>query len=330
MKITKKLSRKLRPPGVFSRLVHISLSWFLDAREKEKVRGYDTDAPSSFSPVFIVGAPRSGSTLFYQILANELDVVYISNFVHVFSSWLNTGFEFEKRWLRKKKRYDLSSSYGGTFKAGWGAPSECGAFWYTHMPKDMHYLSKNDLTAEAARYFRQSIRIPMQTYKKPFLFKNMNAGQRIGYLKEVFPEAKFIFIQRDPLATAQSILKARNDIYGRPSAWWSIRPKEYDSLKTKDPLDQIIGQIFYIERQILEDFDGLEERDKLILSYEELCADPNQTIANVHRFTFPSEPPAAFDVPYQLRASTGRRSSEEDYQRMKEIIETYNWSTYDL
>ncbi|NQV53848.1 MAG: sulfotransferase [Flavobacteriales bacterium] len=330
MNLIKKLRRKLRPPGIYARVVDLSVSPFLDARERKFVKGLDVSEPARHAPVFIVGAPRSGSTMFYQILANELDVLYISNFVHVFSSWLNTAFGLENKWLRKKKRYPLTSSYGGTFSAGWGAPSECGVFWYKHMPQEKHFLTGEDLSLDAQMFFRRSVRIPMSTYGKPFLFKNMNAGQRIDYLKRVFPEAKFIFIKRDVLAMAQSILKARKDIYGSAHTWWSIKPKEFQELAEKEPFAQIIGQIFYIEKQILKDFSSLEEKDRMVLSYEALCADPNAMISKVSDFINEDVKDSKYDVDYGLEASSGRKCSEEDYARLQEIIHTYNWTTYDL
>ena len=41
---------------------------------------------SSFVPIFIVGAPRSGTTLVYQALANQIDFSFFTNWVNIFPS----------------------------------------------------------------------------------------------------------------------------------------------------------------------------------------------------------------------------------------------------
>ena len=67
-------------------------------------------------------------------------------------------------------------------------------------------------------------------YNKPLVIGNNNAGLRIGLLKEVFPDAKYIVVNRDPFFVAQSLLLARKKIYGDIIHWWGMMPKNYDQL----------------------------------------------------------------------------------------------------
>ena len=43
-------------------------------------------------PIFIIGAPRTGSTIFYQTLTNQLNVLYINNFICLLNKNLFFGF----------------------------------------------------------------------------------------------------------------------------------------------------------------------------------------------------------------------------------------------
>jgi len=42
------------------------------------------DLPEELNPIFIVGAPRSGSTLLFQLLIRHTKLIYISNLMALF------------------------------------------------------------------------------------------------------------------------------------------------------------------------------------------------------------------------------------------------------
>ena len=46
--------------------------------ENRYIKKY-SNKPLKHQPVFIIGAPRTGSTILYQTLTNELDILYINN-----------------------------------------------------------------------------------------------------------------------------------------------------------------------------------------------------------------------------------------------------------
>ena len=39
------------------------------------------DFKPKYQPIFIIGAPRTGSTILYQTITNQLDVLYIDNMI---------------------------------------------------------------------------------------------------------------------------------------------------------------------------------------------------------------------------------------------------------
>ncbi len=64
--------------------------------EKNKIEKYGNQ-PLKHPPIFIIGAPRTGSTILYQTLTNKLDILYIDNLVDKFHRNLFFGF-----WLSSK------------------------------------------------------------------------------------------------------------------------------------------------------------------------------------------------------------------------------------
>jgi hypothetical protein len=120
--------------------------------------------------------------------------------------------------------------------------------------------------------------------EKPLLFKNMNCGQRIRAISEIFPEAIFLHCRRDPLFVAQSLLKVRKEVNGDFNKWWSIMPKEYSKIRTLNPSEQVVAQIYFIEEQIKNDLEMFYSNRYMIVSYEELCKNPTKQLEKIRFF----------------------------------------------
>ncbi|MEA1896642.1 MAG: hypothetical protein U9N53_03130, partial [Bacteroidota bacterium] len=58
------------------------LSPLISIFEKQKIRKYGT-LPSQNSPVFIIGIPRSGTTILYQLVTQIFNVSYFNNFINL-------------------------------------------------------------------------------------------------------------------------------------------------------------------------------------------------------------------------------------------------------
>ena len=76
------MNRKYLNPNVyFNKLTRLALIFFspiIALWEKPKAAEY-ANKPLMHQPVFIIGAPRTGSTILYQGLTNYIDVLYIDN-----------------------------------------------------------------------------------------------------------------------------------------------------------------------------------------------------------------------------------------------------------
>lgn len=233
--------------------------------------------PLYHQPLFIIGAPRTGSTILYQALTNLYDVLYIDNLVCKFHSNLFFGFRLSNKLFGTRPHNNFRSQHGRT--EGWHSPSECGQFWYRWLPKDRHFIDYDDITLEMVEGIRKEITAVINYFGKPLVFKNLNAGQRMRLLTKCFPKAKFIFITRDPLQTAQSILKAKRRAGFHDNEFWSIMPSNVEKLKRLDWDEQIVKQVYFLEEQILRDKSLVYGENFFIIHYNDLSLQQIEKLA---------------------------------------------------
>jgi len=237
--------------------------------EKRIIKKYGRK-PLKHSPVFIIGAPRTGSTILYQVITNIFDVLYIDNLVCRFKNNLLYGFWLSKRLTKHKAHNSQNSYHGNTENSGLRAPSECGKFWYRWLPKDHHFIDYDEITEKMVKEIKENITAVSNYFEKPIVFKNLNAGQRIRLLSQCFPDAKYIYIKRDPLLTAQSIYKSRIKLSVPDNTIWSILPKNYKELEKLELPELIVKQIYYLEKQISDDLKMIEDKNIYVVNYNEL------------------------------------------------------------
>ena len=245
------------------------LSPIIKKWENKQIKKY-ANQPLKHQPVFIIGAPRTGSTILYQTLTNQLDVLYIDNLVCKFHKNLFFGFWLSNKLFKQKAHNCFKSNHGDTSSCGLHAPSECGGFWYRWLPKHKHFIDYDDITDEMVEQIREEITAVINYFDKPLVFKNLNAGQRLRLLQRCFPEAKFIFVKRDPLFTAQSILQSKRKIEIKDDTFWSVMPKNVKELEKLNSYEQIVKQIYYLEKQIIEDSKLFDQKSILTINYKDL------------------------------------------------------------
>jgi hypothetical protein len=234
--------------------------------------------PLKHQPVFIIGAPRTGSTILYQILTNQLDVLYVDNLICKFNKNFFFGFWLSDKLFKQKAHNCFKSNHGNTSKCGFHAPSECGGFWYKWLPSDRHFIDYDDINNKMIEEIRQEITTVINYFNKPLVFKNLNAGQRLRLLQKCFPNAKFIFIKREIIFTAQSIIKAKRKLKIQDNEFWSVMPENINNLKRLNRYEQIVKQIFYIEKQIIEDSKLFTKNSFLNIDYNNLGKKFNSTL----------------------------------------------------
>jgi hypothetical protein len=219
-------------------------------------------------PIFILGAPRSGSTILYQILLKSVDAGYISNVMALAPIKMVALARLLRRYHTVTS---VKKSHFG-FIDGLFSPSEAGAlqrFWFG-----------NDMDSESVVWVRNTFILLSTIFNGPMIIKNLFNAFRLNRIRSIFPEARFIFMRRDPLFNAQSLLVARRKINGSENIWWSIQPEGYEKTLNREPEFQVLWQILETEKK-LETFFKSDNLEPFHAQYETLCTNPELTIANI-------------------------------------------------
>jgi len=270
--------------------------------EKLETAGVVDDALPE-SPIFIIGAPRSGSTLLYQVLVEAFDVGYLSNLHCRFygGPWL------VERWIFPRLAHpaaDYTSDHGRI--QGRTAPSECGEFWYRFFPRDPQAVTSIPTAKQQA--LRRAIYRLVSAAQRPFLFKNLMNSLRLPPLARALPEARFIVIYRHPLANARSLLQARKRAYGDYRPWWSARPANVDELAQLPPHQQVVEQIIAIYQGIDAARPVIGSHRFLDVQYERFCQDVPGSLQDISRFFAEQDvslAPRGAEIPASFPIATG-------------------------
>jgi len=279
---------------------------------------------NTFQPVFIVGPPRSGSTILYQLITNYLDVLYVDNLMNMsreaplFGAWLSN------KMYGDSSHNSFESNHGKTLKSGLHAPNE-GLFWYNWLPKDTHYVSKGQIDKKSVREMQDIVYSMMNRYEKPMVFKNLSFSMRLEFLKEVFPQAKIIYIKRDPIFVAQSLYIARKKAGAPINDVWGIIPKEKDMLKDFSEIEMVVKQIWFINKQINNDLKLFPKEQIMLLNYEDMVNLP-QLLSLLKDFT-KSNDRKNIDIP-NLKISNKQMLESNVYDMLNKEIVKLDWEYY--
>lgn len=159
-------------------------------------------------PVVIVSAGRSGSSVFHEILTRHPDVC-----------WLPRGCEAAPadlghfKWLFRMVDLPLA---GGLLRRRY-EPVEGYGFWDHHYPgfsRTCRDLRADDVDPRVRSSLPAALR-QLVTQGRPRLVLKITGWPRVGFLKELFPDAVFVHVVRDGRSVAASLL--------RVSWWWGWR-----------------------------------------------------------------------------------------------------------
>lgn len=225
--------------------------------------------------IFIVGAPRSGTTLLEQVLINHFHLTYISNVVAKFWQAPFMGLHFYKSLKKKQSKINYSSQFG--FTESYDGPHEFGYFWKRFFKyRDTDQLTNEQHNEIENNLLNKEIAAMESVDNLPVLFKNPAAlSLQVDYLAKHISHSLFIYIKREPVFNAQSIYQSRIKYSGKAEEWFSVKPKEYLFLKDKNIFEQIAGQIYYVNKKIEDDLTLLNPLRYLKIEYEEFCRDTN-------------------------------------------------------
>jgi tetratricopeptide (TPR) repeat protein len=264
------------------------------------------------SPIFIVAAPRSGSTLLFETLVRSERLCSVGGEAH----WLVENY----RELR---------------------PGEPG-------------VDTNRLTADQARegyrdgMISQILERLVDHTGNPvgpesdriFLEKTPKNALRIPFFDRIFPEARFVFLWRDPRENISSIIEAWQSDRFRTypqladfgGSWSLLLPPGYQQFSNR-PLEEIAAfQWESANRIIMDDLEALDRKRSLMVRYGDLIADPADSVRRVMDFANEPISPALRDhlrlpLPHSRYTQTAPRAgkwrmNEAEIERILPAVES--------
>jgi hypothetical protein len=233
--------------------------------------------PKNTGLIYIVGTPRSGTTLLSQILSKGLKVGYINNLIARF--WLTPGIgvRLSQSVLGPDpgEKIDFVSRHGNTFKIE--GPHEFGHFWTFWLGLERlatHFPDQGHLKTLDAPGLDSALNTLMASFGRSVVFKNIICGFFAPYLSRINSRSLFVYIHRDCLSVVSSILTCRLERYGSYHAFWSIKPATYAKiLEEKQPALQVLSQVLDYRKEV-EQILMSPTINSISVSYEDLCQNP--------------------------------------------------------
>ncbi len=253
---------------------------FLSVIEKALLKKPET-TDNGKNIIFLVGPPRSGSTLIYQYITNIYKVIYVDNLVDMFYRNPRIGSALSRIFFNDKPHNCYKSNLGNTQQCGLHAPSESGRLWYKWFPKNSTGSANliTEIETDLANALNCAIGQAFLRYQQPLVFKNLMTTLRLQAIAKVWPDAKIIRIKRNIIDTALSIREARLKANNDPQKWWSVVPPEYQDLQDRPWPEQIIGQILAIEKHVERDITRFKHHAEI--RFENFKERPEKEINNV-------------------------------------------------
>ncbi len=279
--------------------------------------------PSVGAPLFIVGAPRSGTTLTYQVITQQLRVGYFTSIMNYFYGAPNLVSRVLKPFYNRPAPI-FSSTFGKTDKIL--SPAENANFWFQWFPRDSkqgHYVDPVDLQLEFYKDLIASVGSISCINEKPMVFKNLYLSMVVGALAQIFADARFIFVRRDRIYTCQSLFKARLK-KTKPENWWSIKVPQYRKLLSMPLWYQVVDQVVCTENIIQDDLDRFAPSRYMTISYEDLCAQPQHVIRSIGEWLSRVGYVAYADVrlPERFCVSREKTLSDDLVEKMSKRLES--------
>jgi len=230
--------------------------------------------PGNNTPIMVVGLPRSGTTLVYELLVQAFDVAFLTPIYDYTYGLPNMVTRLVAGKIGNPvARY--SSDYGRI--PGRFAPAENATIWGRWFPQhaELGHLVPRESISEQARHESEALLSSMSAIaRRPYLFKNVYMTLSLPAFLRLVPKSRVIVVRRNIEAVIASVYNKRQTL----SSWWSIRPPFARDVYNKGTLEQSAFQCVRSE-QILNDALATLPQDRcLMVDYESICTAPRKFV----------------------------------------------------
>jgi hypothetical protein len=241
------------------------------------------------APVFLVGAPRSGTSLLYKALCLHPDAAYISNWVRLIPAVpqlavLNRAAtrlpELRRRaWFGAGDNAYVYGRRRPLWQRAFPMPVE-GEPLYARAGVGDGAGSNGGVDLDRLRTSFAAVR--RAGGGTTFVNKRVANNRRIPLLIEAFPRARFVEIVRDGRAVALSL--AHVDWWPDSVVWWCGKtPRQWEA-EGHDPWE-LCARTWVEEVRVTEEGMGAAPKSlRHSITYEQLVGDPKGTLSDVAAF----------------------------------------------
>jgi hypothetical protein len=253
----------------------------------------------TFDPVFIIGDHRSGTTVLYQLLSltqafNVVTAYHVIRYNEILSNHVAGR--------TQQAQQDLAAQFA---RLGLNDRGIDGVRVTPDLPEEYGFVidrsSRPRLRAETrAALIELGRKLRLIGGDRPLLLKNPWDVLGFAYVKEAFPQAKFIFVHRHPLKVMNSQLSAVRSLMGARNPYVSLIFPWYRELFDRPAAlrvtrmtnsarfgigARIVGRhVAKVADYYVRNVGALPARDRVEVRYEDLCARPDETIRRILTF----------------------------------------------
>ena len=236
-------------------------------------------------PLIVVGTGRCGSTFLHRLLAFHDELGWLSTFNETLP---------RQQWLSVFSRL-YAAPLPGRLKEmrAFPKPFEAYRFWESYLPGFSRRQSPQvpgEIDAAMIEPVREATRRILRFHGRDRLLVKVTGWARMAYFDRIYPDARFVFLQRDPRSVVSSWIKAGwLDVTSAPdtTSWqWGEVPEDYlaawsdlgggpqlsTALKIRLDLDDIAANSALLSGRVHE------------LTYEKLITEPEPALQEICRF----------------------------------------------
>jgi hypothetical protein len=294
-----------------------------------------------FSPIFIMGDHRSGTTLLYKTLVateafNFVKAYHVIKYDEILFNYVNQTENQARQELEELlNSLEMKDRVIDNVEVTPNLPEE-----YGFILKNAGYESL--LNSDNLTLFTQLCRKIqfVSNHDRPLLLKNPWCFPHFMYIKSVFPKAKYIFIHRHPIHVINSKLKAVRSILSTKNAYILLLSQQYRRL-FENPAQGFVYRLLYSKyfdmglRQVtqktfqstayfLQNVNSLPTADYVSVKYEDLCDEPEVTIHKILGFLgLNPRATLAYDTLIEPRPIKLLPEVQRKYEQIRQKLQPY-------
>jgi len=243
----------------------------------------------SYPPIFIIGHWRSGTTYLHELMSQDPSLAHVSVW-HTLFPYNFLLFESIKEDLAKflpatrpmdMMKIDMDGPYEDD--AGLAVLGRLSFFHCIHFPRDAERqflqsvlfegLDEKEIAIWKKNYMYLLKAVTFANNGKRLVLKNPANTARIKQLLEMFPDARFIHIYRNPYLVYYSTKKMRTrvlDIFA------------LQKTTAEDIENHVINDYIRLMKRYFEDEDKIPRSQLVEIRYEDLIADPISQMKQIY------------------------------------------------